>query len=90
MTPDNFSGFQVFTCFTCFPEDYFEVISSCDNFKGVIDFECQYIKRVGTNFSEEAVQLFDSNGRNIGDIFTNPETFFRHLGDKMSVSLVTG
>ena len=44
--------FNLFRHFSCVPEDGYEVVLVCDATNAVTDTECNYIKTMGTTYTE--------------------------------------
>ena len=72
---------------SCVPEDRFEVVMLCDATKAETDVECNYIKTIGTSYTESM-----STSMSVDITVKNEMTakFFDIFSEKLSISVTTG
>jgi hypothetical protein len=79
--------FYYFRHFSCIPEDGFDVVLVCDATNAITDTECNYIKTMGTTYTESY-----SNSMSVDVTVKNEMSskFFDIFSEKIGISVSTG
>ena len=79
--------FYCFRHFSCVPEDGFDVVLVCDATNAITDTECNYIKTMGTTYTESY-----SNSMSVDVTVKNEMSakFFDIFSEKIGISVSTG
>ena len=73
--------------FSCVPEDKYEVVMNCDATNAQSDSECNYIKTMGTTFTET---FSNSMSVDVTVKYEMEAKFFDLFSEKLGISVSTG
>jgi len=73
--------------FSCVPEDSFEVVLDCDATNAIVDSECNYMKTMGTTYTET---YSNSMSLDVTVKAAMEAKFFDFFSEKIGVSVSTG